>query len=116
MIDHKGIARLKSIQADKKQKARASLPASNRKLADRLAEAKKKMDDAKAIYDILRDQVILHGGSIGDDYLATIQAVTTSRPDKKKLEARFGKAAVAECCNTSTSHRVDIKARRDVFG
>ena len=113
MNSQQSIARSKAIQADIKAKAAASLPPSNRKLADRLADAKRARDDAQTLYDVLRDQVVAAGGSVGDDFVATVTARTTSRADKKKLEARFGKQAVAECCNTSTAHYVEIKARTD---
>lgn len=116
MNTHKDIARSKAIQAGLKAKAAAAMPLSNRKLADRMADAKRTMDAARAVYDVLRDQVIAAGGDVGDEYLAKVSVQTTSRVDRKKLEARFGKQAVAECYSTSTTHRVTVSARKvDVF-
>lgn len=115
MTMQKAIARKKAIQAEQSRKVK--LPPSNRKLADRLADAKREMDRAKEIYDLLRAQVIQDGGAVGDEFFAKISPQKNARLDRSELERRFGKAAIAECTRTSVSVRVTIHARtEDIFG
>lgn len=83
--------------------------ATNRKLADRFADAKRDLAEAEVRVASLREAILLEGGSTGDEWDVTVTQRSVQRLDRDKLEARFGKAAVAECSTKQTSTYVELR-------
>lgn len=82
---------------------------SNRHPADRLAEVREEIKALKEIEDQLQAEIITSKSFKGAEYLAQLTTTNRSTLDRKKLEAVFGKVAVASCSSNSTTTTLRLR-------
>lgn len=71
---------------------------SNRHPVDRLADIRAEMKILKAEEDAIRDALRADGADLsGVEHYARIVTTQTTRLDRTKLEAKFGKEAIKDC-------------------
>lgn len=79
---------------------------------DRLAEVRAQIKFLEEMQDDLRAEIIRTGQTIGDHMVASIQQQKRSVLDRAKLEAKFGKQAVAACCDVRDMTLVKLTPRK----
>lgn len=85
---------------------------SNRHPVDRIAELRREIRALQAEEQELRQALLEDGADLsGDTHYASVVSVEASRLDRKMLEAKFGRDAVASCSKTVASKQVRIIAR-----
>ena len=90
--------------------------AQNRHIVDQLADVRAMIKVFEAEERALRDQIIMSGDTVGDENVAMLKESVRKLLDRPALEARFGKAAVAECCKESQVTTLSLfKKTADVF-
>ena len=88
----------------------------NRHLVDQLADVRAMIKEFEAEERSLRDQILSTGDTVGDENVAMVKESVRKLLDRPALEARFGKAAVAECCKESAVTTLSLfKKTVDVF-
>lgn len=84
----------------------------NRHPADRLAEVRAAIRELQTEEQELRQALLAEDADLsGDEHYARLVTVETTRLDRKLLEDRFGKKAVAECAKPVVNRQVRIIAR-----
>jgi len=88
----------------------------NRHLVDQLADVRALIKLYEAEERSLRDQILTSGDTVGDENVAMVKESIRKLLDRPALEARFGKAAIAECCKESSVTTLSLfKKTVDVF-
>ena len=88
----------------------------NRHLVDQLADVRAMIKEFESEERRLKDQILDTGDTVGDEHVAMVKESVRKLLDRPALEARFGKAAVAECCKESAVTSLNLyKKTVDVF-
>lgn len=83
----------------------------NRHPVDRLAEVREQIRALEKEGDELKDRITLSKDFVGAEYLAQAAESTRTTLDRAKLEATFGKTAVAACSKVSTCSMLRLRKR-----
>jgi hypothetical protein len=75
----------------------------NRHPVDRLADVRDRIKALEAEERALRAEILESGDTNGDDNVAMIKHNTRNLLDRPMLEARFGRAEVAQCTKESVA-------------
>ena len=88
----------------------------NRHIVDQLADIRSRIKELEAEERRMRDDILATGDTVGDENVAMVKESVRKLLDRPALEARFGKAAVAECCKESAVTTLSLfKKTVDVF-
>ena len=91
------------------------LARSNRSLADRFGEAKARAQEAEALAEALRQEIIATGKAklIGDDFIVTVRKQDVARLSLTEAKKILTPAQLAKCTKTTPTDYVRAVKKKD---
>lgn len=86
----------------------------NRHPVDRLAYLREQIKSLQDEADTLRNDIMRDGDYVGAEFIAVPKTTDRNLLDREKLELRFGKREVAECCKVSTATTLNLFKKVEV--